>query len=165
MVEILRSHNLLYPPFRKMVVLGLEKAHTEGLYAYIFESMRLRSRQGALYAQGRTTPGHRVTDALPGESWHQYGLAVDLVFDGFPAKPGIQWQWEGHFADAHNGDYKRLAKIMKGYGLEWLGDSNIEMAHFQKTWGVTIKEAQKITETDGVLALWARLDKIIGGNA
>ena len=38
------------------------------------------AEQAALYNQGRTTPGNIVTNAQAGESWHNYGLAVDMVF-------------------------------------------------------------------------------------
>lgn len=43
--------------------------------------------QDALYAQGRTKPGQIVTYVQGGDSWHNYGLAFDLVItfpDGRP---------------------------------------------------------------------------------
>ncbi len=35
--------------------------------------------QAALYAKGRSEPGPIVTKAMPGQSAHQYGLAIDFV--------------------------------------------------------------------------------------
>lgn len=154
-----RSLNLLYPPFRARIEQALALAHGEKLMAYVFEAWRSPERQAQLYAQGRTAPGKIVTYAKPGESWHAHGVAVDLVFDGSPAA-GVQWNWEGDYVDGKRGDYERLAKIVKAQpDIEWLGDKNIEMAHFQMSLGVTISEAKRITEKSGILALWAEFDK------
>ena len=163
MVDINRSLTLLYPPFKLLIDLALEDAHAKGLMGYVFEGWRAIERQSFLYAQGRTTPGAKVTWARPGESWHQYGLAVDIVFDREPLTAGMQWTWEGGYADKNGDNYAKIALILKAYGLEWLGDKNIERAHFQKTWGLTIQEAKQIADSKGVLGLWAQLDKLSGG--
>jgi len=157
------STNLLYPPFRLLVTTALEAAHNQKLYGYIFEGWRSIERQAYLYAQGRTTPGKMVTWARPGFSWHQYGVGVDIVFDKNPETEAIEWTWEGGYADKNGDNYDKLAKILKSYGLEWLGDSNTERAHFQKCFGLTIQEAKQIADTKGVLGLWLEFDKRLGG--
>lgn len=50
----------------------------------IVQGFRSFPEQQALYNQGRTTPGPRVTAAKAGQSYHNYGLAVDfcLLIDG-----------------------------------------------------------------------------------
>jgi peptidoglycan LD-endopeptidase CwlK len=153
-----RSVNLLYPPFLRQVSAGLDVAHGENLMAYIFEAFRSTERQTFLYAQGRINPNPIVTNARAGFSAHQYGIGVDLVFDGSPAD-GIQWSWEGDYVDAKRGDYARLAVIKKAQGLEWLGDKNIEAAHFQNFYGFTINEIKQIADTKGLLGLWQEFDK------
>lgn len=45
---------------------------------FLVEGYRSQQRQEELYAQGRTTPGPRVTWTK--FSWHTVGLAVDLAF-------------------------------------------------------------------------------------
>jgi peptidoglycan L-alanyl-D-glutamate endopeptidase CwlK len=45
----------------------------------VTEGLRSWDKQALLFAQGRTSPGKVVTKALPGYSYHQFGLAVDLV--------------------------------------------------------------------------------------
>lgn len=152
-----RSTNLFYPPFLAAVQRGLEKAKAQNLHAYIFEGFRPIERQAFLFAQGRSTPGAFVTNARPGLSAHQYGLGVDIVFDGSP-DDGIQWSWEGDYAHTNKDSYTLLAPILKAEGLEWLGDSKIEMAHFQKFYGFTIQEIKQIADTKGVLGLWLALD-------
>lgn len=162
MVEINRSLNLLFPPFRRMLLRGLAAAHAQRCYAYAFETWRPTERQAFLYAQGRTTQGIKVTWARPGKSFHEYGLAVDLVFDG-SEKPGVQWSWEGDYADERKGDYERLAAIMKAEGMEWLGDKNIERAHFQLTLGMPIAEVETLAKVKGMLGLWDYMEKRMKG--
>lgn len=41
--------------------------------------LRTMSQQAKLYSQGRTKPGTIITNAKPGESAHNYGLAQDYV--------------------------------------------------------------------------------------
>jgi peptidoglycan L-alanyl-D-glutamate endopeptidase CwlK len=157
-----RSEHLLYPPFLAMVKRGLEKAHAAGLMAYIFEGYRSLNRQTELYNQGRTTPGAVITWAKPGQSLHHYGVAVDIVFDGNLLDAGIQWSWEGKYADGNGDKYDDIAKIFKAEGLEWLGDKNIERAHFQKSFGYTVSQMQQIVEMKGLLELWRLFDSKSG---
>lgn len=146
------SLNLLYPPFKMLLVTAIQDANRKGMYPMVFESWRSNERQGFLYAQGRTAPGEIVTNAAPGLSFHSVGLAVDLVFDANPATEKPEWSWSG--------DYFTLTKIMRGYGFESLA---MEKAHFQLSYGLTIKEIKQIADTSGVLGLWQELDKRLGG--
>ena len=59
----------------------------------ITQGLRTFAQQQAFYDQGRTTPGNIVTNAPPGESFHNYGLAVDLahLVDGGTA---IDWHFD-----------------------------------------------------------------------
>lgn len=45
----------------------------------VTQALRTWDEQADLYAQGRTEPGPIVTNAPPGHSYHNLGLAVDLV--------------------------------------------------------------------------------------
>lgn len=87
-------------------------------------TLRTAEEQTALYAQGRTTPGHIVTNAKAGQSAHNYGLAIDVV----PIVNG-KADWSGT-----SEPWKQLAKLGQDGGLEWLGAPGsrfVEMAHFQ----------------------------------
>src|SRR5208282_5575923 len=54
----------------------------------VTQGLRTWQEQAVLYAQGRTAPGTKVTDAAPGHSWHNFGLAVDVVpMDQEPPQP------------------------------------------------------------------------------
>ena len=50
-----------------------------GITVRVTQGLRTWAEQDALFAQGRTTPGRIVTFARGGESWHNYGLALDFV--------------------------------------------------------------------------------------
>jgi peptidoglycan L-alanyl-D-glutamate endopeptidase CwlK len=81
---------------------------------YVFEGFRPMERQAYLYQQGRSSPGKIVTNAGEGLSLHNYGLAVDLVFDGDKVKPGFQWTWSGNYEAVG-------ALIKKNKKLVWAG--------------------------------------------
>lgn len=149
---IIRSLTPLYPPFADLLQKGLTVARASGLNVYAYETWRSASRQESLYAQGRSTPGAVVTNSRAGQSFHAYGLGTDIVFGG----PGA-WSWEGN--------WKALASAMESVGLEWAGRwKHPESPHFQKTWGLTIEEAQAIAKIDGPLAVWLKLDAIRAGS-
>jgi peptidoglycan L-alanyl-D-glutamate endopeptidase CwlK len=158
MSQINREPYLLHPDFRRLLMLGLRQAHRAGLKAYLFEGYRSFKRQAVLYNQGRTTEGRIVTWVRPGLSYHNYSIAGDIVFDG-SEKPGIQWSWEGDYAEIYKDDYAKLAEILKSVGLHWLGDTGIERAHFQLKTSIKIAEMKEIYEAEGLLALWSILHK------
>jgi peptidoglycan L-alanyl-D-glutamate endopeptidase CwlK len=68
----------LHPIFRERLVLLAEALARRGMQALITDGLRTVAEQNALFAQGRTKPGPRVTNARGGQSNHNYGLAVDM---------------------------------------------------------------------------------------
>jgi len=100
-----------------------------GLPIRITEGYRSPERQAELYAQGRTKPGAIVTNAKAGESYHNYGLAFDVVFikQGYSA---TKEQWD------------TLGSIGERLGLEWGGrwTSFSDKPHFQLTKGYNISD-------------------------
>jgi peptidoglycan LD-endopeptidase CwlK len=153
-----RNINLLYPVFLEKVLRGLEIARSMGLMAYIFEGFRPNIRQEFLFAKGRSGPGSIITNAKAGFSWHNYGLAVDIVFDGSPM-PGIQWAWDGDYVGDKKDDYKKLGDIMLAQGLEWLGTGELhDLPHFQLTRGYPITKAFTVSQKFSLLAVWDALD-------
>ncbi len=68
-------HPLLASKVRQMAELLAQ----EGIVVRVIQGLRSWDEQAALYAKGRTAPGPVVTNADAGFSWHNYGLAVDLV--------------------------------------------------------------------------------------
>lgn len=71
--------DLLYPPFRDRLLEVISRLSVQGFDFKATLGYRTYGEQMALWAQGRTKPGPKVTNAKGGESQHNFGLAVDLV--------------------------------------------------------------------------------------
>jgi peptidoglycan L-alanyl-D-glutamate endopeptidase CwlK len=116
-----------------------------GVTVEVISGLRSWAQQSALYAQGRTKPGRIVTNARPGSSWHNYGLAIDLGL--FKA---------GKYLDSSDPKlaaklYAELGKIAAGMGIEWAGTwrSFPEGPHFQWTGGLQLAAARERMEAVG----------------
>jgi len=98
--------------------------------------------QAELYAQGRTAPGKKVTNAPAGLSMHNYGLAVDIVLvvdkDGNGSCESASWDTLTDFDKDGISDWMEVVRIFKAHGWEWGGDWNgfKDMPHFQKSFGL-----------------------------
>ena len=109
---------------------------TQGVSVEAISGLRSWQAQAALYAQGRSKPGPIVTNAKPGSSWHNYGLAIDLGL--FKA---------GKYLDSSNPAqagklYAEIGKIAAKHGIEWGGTwvKFKDTPHFQVTFGKTLAE-------------------------
>lgn len=106
----------------------------EGTYLLVVSGLRLACEQTALYSQGRTTPGHIVTNAPAGLSMHNYGLAVDVVpyltqnAQGYMNGSGLQLNW-----NPNTPQYQEMVSALKKQGLTFGGDwvHFPDMDHFQ----------------------------------
>lgn len=153
-----RDLSKLYPPFKREIDKVLEECHKQKLMVYVFEGFRSMERQDLLYAQGRTAPGAVVTNAKAGSSLHNYGLAVDLVFDGDPVRAGYQWTWSGN--------YDAMGKtVLKHPKLVWAGTwtKMREFPHVELKIPYTPSQLKKLYDSKKDLeALWKTLDKELG---
>lgn len=136
------------------------RAEAEQIYDEIFEALkgraicrfshtlRTNAEQEALYAIGRTKPGKKVTNARAGQSWHNYGRAIDIVLLVDRDKNGTfesaSWETNVDFDGDGRSDWREVVDIFKRYGWEWGGEWKFtDMPHFQKTGGKTIAMMQK----------------------
>lgn len=136
---------------------------TTKIYAEICEALKgkaicrfaytLRSfaEQDALYAQGRTKPGSIVTWAKGGQSFHNYGLAVDIVLlkdtNGDGTFETASWETDHDFDGDGIADWTEIVHIFTRYGWEWGGNWNKpkqDTPHFQKTFGYSISQLQDL---------------------
>lgn len=136
----------LHPELCKRVQKLLDRCKSEGLNVDLFQGLRSFDEQAELYANGRTKPGKIVTNAKPGSTWHNYGLAVDIVFK----TPKGKWTWD------ESCDWAKLGKLGKECGLSWGGDWKKlkDRPHFELTAGLTIGEALSITVAKDLDTLW-----------
>lgn len=83
----------LHPKFKNEFISFIDECEKEtGLIFRIVQGLRTIVQQDEIYAQGRILPGHIVTRAKGGQSFHNYGLAIDIV----PIKDGII-NWDYNF--------------------------------------------------------------------
>jgi len=106
----------------------------QGIDIIITSTYRDDEAQAALYAQGRTAPGKIVTNAKPGQSWHNWRCAFDFA----PIVNGkIPWSDAALFT--------RCGVIAESVGLEWAGrwQRFKELAHCQFTNGRTLSQMKE----------------------
>ena len=84
-------------------------------------------RSKTLYSSKRTRPGNIVTNARGGQSFHNYGLAIDVV-----EISGGQALWT-------NPNWNLIGEIGESHGFEWGGrwTAFVDRPHFQMTFGFT----------------------------
>lgn len=159
-----RDKDHLFPLFAEMLHPFEVNMSVSTLPFYLFEGLRTFDKQFEYWRQGRITPGKIVTWALPGLSWHQYGMAVDYVLDGMLDHPGIQWSWDIKAdlnADGRN-DWLQMAEIAKACGLEagfFWPEKKCDAPHIQHSFGMTVQEAKALYETGGMTAVWNRAEE------
>ena len=127
----MRDRTKLHPVLQAKINSLFRECEKKGLKIQITECLRTAAEQDALYEQGRTKPGNKVTNARGSSysSMHQWGVAFDFCrADG-----------KGAFYDA-DGFFSKVGRIGQGIGLEWGGGwkSIKDMPHFQlPDWGST----------------------------
>lgn len=129
----------------------IELAYAEGIPIQITTGYRSNAESNKLYTQGRTTaqvraagisglagqPSQpRVSNAKGGESYHNYGLALDFVLLSNDGKDVI---W------TVNAKWKRVAAIGKSLGFTWGGDWSgfKDNPHLEMNYGLSVKDLQK----------------------
>lgn len=128
-----RNINDLHPKVAAMCSEFLNRCKAKGIDVIITSTYRDHTSQAALYAQGRTTPGRKVTNAKPGQSFHNWKVAFDFcpIVNGKAA-----WNDTALFT--------RCGEIAEGVGLEWAGRwvRFKELAHCQYTGGLKLADFQ-----------------------
>ena len=149
-LSALRVHNdvaELAPLFRSAVERALAQCSARGLDAYVYEAYRTPELQAEYYARGRTKrpPFATVTNAPDNlNSWHGYGLAVDVISRSQQWSAGRDW-------------FAEVAEVFKANECRWGGDwKQADLPHFQ--WHLCMAspsaEARRLITTQGVLAVW-----------
>jgi peptidoglycan L-alanyl-D-glutamate endopeptidase CwlK len=147
---------LLHPSLRDEVTRLVEEANaklTSHSHMRIIQGLRTFEEQNALYAQGRTKSGPKVTNAKGGQSYHNYGLAIDfcLIIDN----KEVSWNVDKDYDGDGMADWMEVVKVFKAAGWTWgadwdndgktkaQGDKDeklVDAPHFQKTFGFDDKE-------------------------
>lgn len=127
-------HPLVIERARELVKL----AETDGIEILVTSTLRTFEEQAELFAIGRTKPGNKVTNAKAGESWHNFGLAFDVV----PLVNG-KAVWDTPF-------WNRIGELGKQVGLFWGGDFKTfkDKPHFEFHPDLTLAQANQRRESN-----------------
>lgn len=129
-----RAIATLIPEVQSVCRKHLALLATNGIDVIIPQALRTKEEQDALYAQGRTTPGKKVTNAQFGYSWHCFGRAYDIAV----VKAG-KIAWDGP-------EYVKAGSLGKTLGLVWGGDFKAisgDLGHFEFHPGLELADARK----------------------
>ena len=123
----------LHPVVRPYAQEFIARLEQLGMKPLITQGYRTVEEQNQLYAQGRTRPGQKVTNARGGESFHNYRLAFDLAF------------LDNKGALTYDVDWSIVGKMGQQCGLEWGGAWVVfkDKPHFQLVGSLKIKELYK----------------------
>ena len=120
----------------------IQLAAKKGIVVVITDSFRSAEDQDNLYKQGRTMDGNIVTNAKGGESYHNYGLAIDFALE----TPSGDVVWDREYDRNGNGkaDWAEVVKMAKALGFEWGGDWKgfKDYPHLEMNFGLTIADLQ-----------------------
>ncbi|WP_251551074.1 M15 family metallopeptidase [Neobacillus muris] len=120
----------------------LQQAADKGIVVVITDGFRSAKEQDRLYKQGRTTDGNIVTHAKGGESYHNYGLAIDFALQ----TPSGDVIWDMEYDGNQNGkaDWKEVVTMAKALGFKWGGDwaKFKDYPHLEMDFGLTIADLQ-----------------------
>lgn len=147
---------LLHPKIKEEAIniwIEIDKVLTGRAICRCAYSLRTFKEQDELYAQGRTklfdSKGNRlgkVTNAKGGQSYHNFGLAVDIVLLVDKDKNGTfesaSWEDAIDFDNDSKPDWMEVVDIFKKYGWRWGGEfkSLKDKPHFEKTFGYTAQD-------------------------
>lgn len=153
----MRDITQLHPSLQQLAAELQAQCLTKGISIKYSECLRTVEEQDALYAQGRTLPGNKVTNAkgTTYSSQHQWGIAVDFYLD-------MDVDGDGSKADdAFNNSTKLFDKVGEtavSIGLGWGGNwtSIVDKPHlYLPNWGST---TQRLKEQYGTpekfMATW-----------
>ena len=116
--------------FADFLIEAKELVAKEGLDYKIICGTRSWEEQAVLYAKGRISPGPKVTNAKPGSSMHNFGLAIDCgVFKG------KVYMDDSTSADKRIADmmHKQVSTLCAKHKLRWGGNfkSIYDAPHFE----------------------------------
>ncbi|WP_325948471.1 M15 family metallopeptidase [Heyndrickxia sporothermodurans] len=120
----------------------VQRAAKKGITVVITDDFRSAADQNQLYKKGRTVSGSVVTNAKGGESYHNYGLAVDFALKNHSGDIIWDMQYDGN----KNGkkDWYEVVDIAKALGFSWGGDwvKFKDYPHLQMNFGLSISDLQ-----------------------
>ncbi len=150
--------NKLHPAVRQEAIDAITEAEAgfpQNMMIRVVQGLRTIAEQDALYAQGRTKPGQKVTNARGGSSYHNCGLAIDFAImhdkDGNGTYEQLSWDTALDFDQDGVIDWQEVVNQFKKRGWSWGGNFRTfpDMPHCEKPHGYTVKQLrEKVADRD-----------------
>lgn len=140
----------VHPLLRQRVEAIIARMADQGITLEVVQGLRTAKEQNELYAQGRSKPGRKVTNAKAWQSFHNYGIAVDLCpfVDGKP-----QWDAPRKVWNAIGAEAERLH-------LEWGGRWKFrDLPHVQMP-GLSISQCFDLSKAGSLTPVWDAISRI-----
>ncbi len=137
----------IHPKLRQEAIEAIDEAEAglpPHLAIRVVQGLRTIEEQNALYAQGRTKPGPKVTNAKGGSSFHNYGLALDFAILEDKDRNGtyevLSWDTARDMDKDGVIDWQEVVRAFEKRGWEWGGKWRTfkDLPHVQKTFGHSI---------------------------
>lgn len=143
------------PTFAGMTKETIRDLRREDLSMKVHEGFRSDTKQDQDYAKGRRGIAGEptVTNARGGESWHNYGLAADMIIHDANGRPG--WHDGGDYSKI----WERYGELATQNGLYWGGNFD-DRPHVEYHPGLTAGQASTLKDeraTGGLEGAWDTL--------
>ncbi|NKE07344.1 M15 family metallopeptidase [Mesobacillus selenatarsenatis] len=133
----------LHPVVEKNKDVLVQTAAEKGIRVLVTDGFRSFEEQNQLYDKGRTTEGQIVTHAKAGESYHNFGLAIDFALLNKQGKA----LWDTAYDGNENGksDWMEVVEMAKELGFTWGGDWKHfkDYPHLEMRFGLTINDLKR----------------------
>ena len=142
-IENVPMPDRLHPVVEERANQLVAKAAAKGITILITDGFRSAKAQDQLFEKGRTIDGYIVTNARGGESYHNFGLAIDFAI----RVPSGDVIWDRQYDGNGNSvsDWTDVVRMAKELGFEWGGDWQgfKDYPHLQMNFGLAIADLQR----------------------
>jgi len=135
----------LDPALQPLAIELFYKAAERGYQIVISDGTRSLKAQEEIYNKGRDTSGPTVTDAKPGNSFHNYGLAFDIAFLPIIERNGVP-----SYTYPDPDTFAAVGSIGSDIGLQYgvmitnsvTGKKQVDATHFEYHPGLTLQQVK-----------------------
>ena len=140
----------LHPEVHLKAKLLLTASQDISIPILIYSTLRTFAEQQAEYDKGRKSPGKVVTNAAAGESYHNYGLALDFV----PTDPAGRPKWDDLTG------FQRIGEIAEELGFQWGGRWPAkDRPHLQMSFGYSWHDLFAFYQNGGLHHVWDKVSQ------
>lgn len=120
----------LHPQTRDKLLSLLAAIAPLGFAVKLLDTARSPESQAALYAQGRSKPGNKVTWATAEKTYHTKRRAFDFAL----LTPALALDWDWMVGTAALKRWEAIGALAEKFGLHWGGrfpEKKLDLPHFE----------------------------------